>query len=335
MRITKILSIAVIGSGFLAGVVGAQTSLLNVSYDPTRELYKDINASFGRQWKAQTGQDVEIKQSHGGSAKQARSVIDGLEADVVTLGIPSDIDAIHEQGDLLPENWQSRLPDQSTPYTSTVVFLVRKGNPKNLHNWPDLAKPGVSIVTPNPKTSAGGRVAYLAAYGYAFLHSDKNEAAARQYITQFYKNVAVLDSGARGATTSFAKRAIGDVLPAWENEAWLVLEEFGKDQFEIVYPPESIVAEPPVAVVDKYADKHGTRTLAEAYLKYLYSDEAQEIEAKHHYRPRNESVARRHASDFPPLKLYTVVDVAGSWKEAQQKQFADGGVFDQIYQPKQ
>jgi sulfate/thiosulfate-binding protein len=334
MRSIARFLIATVGSGLLVASAGAQTTLLNVSYDPTRELYKDINAAFARQWKAQSGQDVEIKQSHGGSAKQARSVIDGLEADVVTLGVATDIDALHDHGDLVPENWASRLPDDSTPYTSTVVFLVRKGNPKQIHDWSDLVKPGVSIVAPNPKTSAGGRWAYLAAYGFAYLHGNKDQAQARQFIGAFYHNVAVLDSGARGSTTSFAKRNIGDVLPAWENEAWLALDEFGKDQFEIVYPPESILAEPPVSIVDKFADKHGTREVAEAYLKFLYTPEAQEIEAKHHYRPRNEEVIRAHAKDFPQIKLYKLGDFAGDWKTAQKTHFEDGGVFDQIYQPK-
>lgn len=333
MRILKSILAVAASSGLLA-TFATGANLLNVSYDPTRELYKDLNAAFAKQWKAQTGQDVEVRQSHGGSAKQARSVIDGLEADVVTLGIASDIDALHDHGDLLPEDWARRLPNNSTPYTSTVIFLVRKGNPKHIENWPDLIKPGVSIVTPNPKTSAGGRVAYLAAYGYAYLHANKDESAAKQYIVQFYKNVAVLDSGARGSTTSFAKRNIGDVLPAWENEAWLVLEEFGKDHFDIVYPPESIIAEPPVALVDKFAEKHGNREVAEAYLKFLYTPEAQEIEAHHHYRPRNDEVLKRHANEFPSLTLFTVEQIAGSWKQAQQTHFNDGGVFDQIYQPK-
>lgn len=333
MRSLPQIWIASITIALFAPLVGAQTNLLNVSYDPTRELYKEIDAAFARQWKAQTGQEVHIKQSHGGSAAQARAVIDGLEADVVTLGAGADINALHEHGNLLPENWQSRLPDDSTPYTSTIVFVVRKGNPKQIHDWNDLVKPGVSIVTPNPKTSSGGRWVYLAAYGFALEHHNQDQAAAREFLGELYHNVVALDSGARGSTTSFAKRQIGDVLPAWENEAWLALEEFGKDQFEIIYLSESILAEPPVSIVDRYAEKHGTREAAEAYLKFLYTPEAQEIEARHHYRPRNEVVARQHASDFPPIKLFTLKEIAGDWQRAQKAHFEDGGVFDQIYQP--
>ena len=330
-------TIKLLGTAFLAFVaspLSAQSTLLNVSYDPTRELYKDLDAAFSKQWKAQTGKDIEVKQSHGGSAKQARSVIDGLEADVVTLGTAADIDALHEHGNLVPADWQARLPNDSTPYTSTIVFVVRKGNPKGIHEWSDLAKADVSIVTPNPKTSAGGKWVYLAAYGDALRRSNNNESAAKSFIAQVYKNAAVLDSGARGATTSFAQRKIGDVLPAWENEAWLTLKEFGSEAFEIVYPPQSILAEPPVSVVDKFADKHGTREAAEAFLKFLYTPEAQEIEARHHYRPRLAEVAERHAGDFPQVKLFSIKEVFGSWTKAQQTHFNDGGVFDQIYQPK-
>ena len=333
MRSSLAKLIALLTIALIASPVLAQQSLLNVSYDPTQELYKDIDAAFAHQWKAQTGKDVDIKQSHGASARQSRSVIDGLEADVVTLGTAADIDALHEHGDLVPADWQKRLPDNSTPYTSTIVFLVRKGNPKQIHDWADLAKPDISIVTPNPKTSSGGKWVYVAAYGFAWERSNHDEATARQFVGQLYQNVAVLDSGARGSTTSFAKRQLGDVLPAWENEAWLALDEFGKDAFEIVYPPQSILAEPPVSVVDRFAEKRGNREVAEAYLKFLYTPEAQEIEARHHYRPRNQEVAQRHASEFPQIKLFTLSEVFGSWQQAQKTQFDDGGVFDQIYKP--
>lgn len=329
--ISRILLVAALT---LAGVaIASGQSLLNVSYDPTRELYKDINAAFVKQWKTQTGQTISIRQSHGSSAKQARSVIDGLEADVVTLGLAYDIDALHEHGDLLSADWQARLPDNSTPYTSTIVLLVRKGNPKHIRDWNDLARDGVSVIAPNPKTSGGARWAYLAAYGDALRQSNGDHAKAKAFITKLYGNVPVLDSGARGSTTTFATRGLGDVLPAWENEAYLALDEFGKDRFEIVYPSESILAEPPVALVDKFADKHGTRQAAEAYLKFLYTEPAQEIAARHHYRPRLEAVAKRHASEFPPVKLFTLADVAGDWHTAQKTHFDDGGLFDQIYKP--
>ena len=333
----KSLAKALIGFSLLAGFaapLNADQTLLNVSYDPTRELYKQINEAFARQYKAESGQNVQIKQSHGGSSKQARSVIDGLEADVVTLGTAIDVDALHEHGNLVAADWRNKLPNDSTPYTSTIVFVVRKGNPKQIKDWSDLVKPGVSIVTPNPKTSAGGKWVYLAAFGWQWEHANHNENASRQFVSQFYHNTTVLDSGARGATTSFAKQNIGDVLPAWENEAWLTLSEFGSDQFEIVYPPQSILAEPPVAIVDKVVDKHGTRQVAEAYLKFLYSEEAQEIEAKNHYRPRLPAVAAKHASEFPNVKLFSISEVFGSWQDAQKKHFDDGAVFDQIYQPK-
>ncbi len=312
---------------------GTDVTLLNVSYDPTRELYKDINKAFSEQWKAKTGQTVTINQSHGGSGKQARSVIDGLEADVVTLGLAYDIDEIAERAGLLPRNWQSRLADHSSPYTSTIVFLVRKGNAKNLKNWDDLVRPGVSVITPNPKTSGGARWNYLAAWGYALRKNGGTEAAARDFVTRLYKNVPVLDSGARGATDTFVQRGIGDVLIAWENEALLAIGEFGADKFEIVAPPESILAEPPVSVVDKVVDKRGTRQVAQAYLDFLYSEAGQEIAARNYYRPRLKSVAAKYSGQFPKIKLFTIDEVFGGWQKAQKTHFADGGVFDQIYQP--
>jgi sulfate transport system substrate-binding protein len=323
----------------LAGAVAPSSAadnitLLNVSYDPTRELYRDVNASFAQQWKAEHGQDVSIKQSHGGSGKQARSVIDGLEADVVTLGLAYDIDALAAHGNLVPNNWQKRLPDNSTPFTSTIVFLVRKGNPRRIHDWDDVVKPGVSVITPNPKTSGGARWAYLAAWGYALEKNNGNQDAARDFVSRLYQNVPVLDSGARGSTTTFAKRGLGDVLLAWENEAYLALDEFGKDDFEIVNPSVSILAEPPVAIVDRYVDKHGTRDVAEAYLRYLFTEPAQEIGARHHYRPRLDAVAQRHAREFPQIKLFSVDQVFGGWQTAQKTHFADGGTFDQIYKPR-
>lgn len=311
----------------------AETTLLNVSYDPTRELYKQIDTAFEASWKSSRGEDLRIRQSHGGSSKQARSVIDGLQADVVTLGLAYDIDALHEHGDLVPADWQKRLPHNSTPFTSTIVFLVRKGNPRSLHDWNDLVKDGVSIIVPNPKTSGGARWAYLAAYGYALGAHNNDDGAARKFIASFYTHVPVLDSGARGATVTFAKRGLGDVLVSWENEAYLAIDEFGKDQFDIVYPSVSILAEPPVSVVDKVVDKRGTREVAEAYLRFLYTEPAQEIAAKNHYRPTLESVARRYVDAFPKIKLFTVGAVFGGWQQAQKTHFADGGVFDQIYKP--
>lgn len=310
-------------------------TLLNVSYDPTRELYQDYNASFVKYWKAKSGQDVKIQQSHGGSGAQARSVIDGLQADVVTLALAYDIDAISEKAKLLPANWQSRLPNNSTPYTSTIVFLVRKGNPKGIKDWDDLVKPGVAVITPNPKTSGGARWSYLAAWGYAYLKNGKSDAAAKDFVTKVYKNVPVLDSGARGATTTFVERGIGDVLLSWENEALLSVKELGPDKFEVVVPSISILAEPPVSVVDKVVDKKGTRAVAEAYLQYLYTPEGQEIAARNFYRPRNEAVAKKYANAFPKIKLFTLADVVGDWHKTQTVHFADGGVFDQIYQPVQ
>jgi sulfate/thiosulfate-binding protein len=314
------------------GVAHAQVKLLNVSYDPTRELYQDINKAFGAQWKQQTGQTVEINQSHGGSGKQARSVIDGLEADVVTLALGYDIDAIVEKSGRINANWAKRLPDNAVPYTSTVVFVVRKGNPRQIKDWDDLVKPGTVVVTPNPKTSGGGRWNYLAAWGWA-RQKLGDDAKAKDYLGRLFKNVPVLDSGARGSTITFAQRGIGQVLLAWENEAQLLVNEMGKDKFEIVFPSVSILAEPPVAVVDKNVDKHGTRAAAEAYLKFLYTDAGQEIGALHHYRPRNPAVFARHAAQFPKLKLISIDEAFGGWQKAHKAHFADGGIFDQIYQP--
>ncbi|MBW8899885.1 MAG: sulfate ABC transporter substrate-binding protein [Massilia sp.] len=310
----------------------ADITLLNVSYDPTRELYQDFNTAFARQYKVKTGDNVTIKQSHGGSGKQARSVIDGLQADVVTLALAYDIDAISERG-LIAHNWQQRLEHRSTPYASTIVFLVRKGNPKAIRDWADLVKPGVSVITPNPKTSGGARWNYLAAWGYALRQPGATEASARAWLTKLFKNVPVLDSGARGATTTFTERGIGDVLIAWENEALLAVKELGPDKFEVVAPSVSILAEPPVAVVDKVVDKRGTRAVAEAYLKYLYTMEGQQIAARHYYRPLVEPYAKQYAAQFPAIKLFTIDQIAGDWTKAQKTHFADGGVFDQLYQP--
>ena len=318
---------------FAAAANAKEIKLLNVSYDPTRELYQDYNAAFAKYWKAKTGDDVVISQSHGGSGKQALSVINGLEADVVTLALAYDIDAIAQQAGFLPADWQKRLPDNSTPYTSTIVFLVRKGNPKNIKDWDDVVKPGVIVVTPNPKTSGGARWAYLAAWAYALDKYGHDDAKARDFVKRLYKNVPVLDSGARGSTTTFVERGIGDVLLAWENEAHLAIKEFGADKFEIVTPPESILAEPPVAVVDKVAKKHGTTDVARAYLEYLYSDEGQDIAGRNFYRPRSETAAAKYAGQFAKLKLITVDDVFGGWQKAQKTHFADGGTFDQIFQP--
>jgi sulfate/thiosulfate transport system substrate-binding protein len=317
---------------FAVAANAREIRLLNVSYDPTRELYQDYNAAFAKYWKTKTGDDVVISQSHGGSGKQALSVVNGLEADVVTLGLAYDVDAI-AQAKLLSPDWQKRLPDNSAPYASTIVFLVRKGNPKNIHDWNDLLKPGVAIVVPNPKTSGGARWAYLAAWAYALETNGHDEAKARDFVTQVYKRVPVLDSGARGSTITFAQRGIGDVLLAWENEAHLAIKEFGADKFDIVTPSLSILAEPTVAVVDKVAKKHGTTEIAEAYLEYLYSDEGQEIAARNFYRPRNQTIAAKYAANFSQLKLVTIDDEFGGWTKAQQTHFADGGVFDQIFQP--
>jgi sulfate/thiosulfate-binding protein len=311
----------------------AATTLLNVSYDPTRELYQEYNSAFIRYWEGKTKEKIVINQSHGGSGKQARAVIDGLEADVVTLGLAYDIDQIAEKSKLIPQNWQSRLPNQSSPYTSTIVFLVRKGNPKGIKDWDDIVKPGISVITPNPKTSGGARWNYLAAWGYALKKFGNDEVKAKDFVARIYKNVPVLDSGARGSTTTFVERGIGDVLLAWENEAFLAIKELGPDKVQIVIPSTSILAEPPIAVVDKVVDKHKTRAVAEAYLRYLYSEEGQEIAAKNYYRPRLESVALKHGKDFPKIKLFTVDELFGGWQKAQKLYFSDGGIFDQIYQP--
>ncbi|HYE52672.1 MAG TPA: sulfate ABC transporter substrate-binding protein [Azospirillaceae bacterium] len=310
----------------------ADVTLLNVSYDPTREFYKEFNAVFAKEWKAKTGQAVTVSASHGGSGKQARSVIDGLEADVVTLALAYDIDAIAENAGLLPKDWQARLPHNSTPYTSTIVFLVRKGNPKGIKDWDGLVQPGVQVITPNPKTSGGARWNYLAAWGFALDRNGGDEAAARDFVSRLYRNVPVLDTGARGATTTFVQRGIGDVLLAWENEAFLAVKEFGADQLEIVVPPTSILAEPPVAVVDKVVDKRGTRQAAEAYLQFLYTPAGQQLAAKHFYRPRDPALAEAFAERHGKVSLFDISRFGG-WQEAQKKHFAEGGVFDQIYQP--
>jgi sulfate transport system substrate-binding protein len=322
-----------LGCAFAVAAHAKEIKLLNVSYDPTRELYQDYNAAFARYWKAKTGDNVVVAQSHGGSGKQAQSVINGLEADVVTLALAYDIDAIAQQAKLLPADWQKRLPNNSTPYTSTIVFLVRKGNPKGIKDWDDLVKLNVVVVTPNPKTSGGARWNYLAAWAYALDKYGHDDAKARDFIKRLYKNVPVLDSGARGSTTTFVEREIGDVLLAWENEAHLAIKQFGVDKFDIVTPPLSILAEPPVAVVDKVAKKRGTTEVAQAYLEYLYSDEGQDIAGRNFYRPRSEKAAAKYAIQFSPVKLVTVDEVFGGWQKAQKAHFADGGVFDQIFQP--
>jgi sulfate/thiosulfate-binding protein len=333
----KTFALTLLLAGSVVPFAGRDTpkpvTLLNVSYDPTRELYEDFNQQFATYWKTKTGQGVQIRQSHGGSGKQARSVIDGLEADVVTLALAYDIDQISEKGGLLPADWQARLPNNSSPYTSTIVLLVRKGNPKHIRDWGDLARPGVSVVTPNPKTSGGARWNYLAAWAWALRQPGGSEATAKDFVTKLYRNVPVLDAGARGATTTFVERGIGDVLIAWENEALLAIKELGPGKFEVVAPSLSILAEPPVAVVDKVANKHGTREVAQAYLEYLYSETGQEIAARHFYRPRNSAIAQKYQAQFPAVKLVTVDEVFGGWKKAHGTHFADGGTFDQIYQP--
>ena len=333
LRFARTLAIsAALLASLAAGA--AEVTLLNVSYDPTRELYHQYDAAFAAFWKARTGDTVSVKQSHGGSGKQARSVIDGLDADVVTLALAYDIDEIAEKAKVIDPQWQKRLRHNSSPYTSTYIFLVRKGNPKAIRGWSDLVKPGVSIVTANPKTSGGARWGYLAAYGYALRQPGGNDAKARDFIGKLFRQVPVLDSGARGATVTFADRGIGDVLLAWENEAHLALKEFGADKFDIVYPPTSILAEPPVAIVDKVVDKRGTRKVAEAYLDHLYSPEGQEIAARNFYRPIDEKVAAKYAAQFPKIALFTIDDTFGGWAKAQKTHFADGGVFDQIYSAK-
>jgi sulfate/thiosulfate transport system substrate-binding protein len=330
-------SIYIAVTALLLGINATQTyakevTLLNVSYDPTRELYVDYNAAFNQYWQAKTGDSVVVKQSHGGSGKQARAIIDGLEADVATLALAYDIDQLSDKAKLIPKDWQKRLPHNSSPYTSTIVFLVRKGNPKHIKDWDDIIKPGVSVITPNPKTSGGARWNYLAAYGYALKQNNGDDAKAKEFVARLFKNVPVLDSGARGATTTFVERGIGDVLLAWENEAFLAKKELGPDKFEIIVPSLSILAEPPVTVVDKVAKKHGTEAVAKAYLEYLYSEQGQEIAAKNYYRPTLETVAKKHEKDFPKVNLFKIDDVFGGWQKAQKTHFSDGGVFDQIYQ---
>jgi sulfate/thiosulfate transport system substrate-binding protein len=315
-----------------AATASADVELLNVSYDPTRELYEEYNALFAKHWKQQHGQDVVVHQSHGGSGKQARAVLDGLEADVVTLALAGDVDVLFERGQLVPRTWQDKLPNRSCPYTSTIVFLVRKGNPKQIRDWNDLVKPSVAVITPNPKTSGGARWNFLAAWGYALRKNAGNEAKARELVAGIYKNAPVLDTGARGSTTTFVERGIGDVLIAWENEALLAMEESGKGEYEIVVPSVSVLAEPPVAVVEAVARRKGTTSVASAYLEYLYAPEAQELIAKHHYRPSVAAVAAKYAAKFPKTELLKIDEFAG-WKAAQAKFFADGGAFDQIYQP--
>jgi len=330
LRIISAAAFAVSVSLLAPAAHAAPVQLLNVSYDPTRELYQDFNAAFVKYWKGKTGQDVTIKQSHGGSSKQARSVVDGLGADVVTLGLPSDVDSIAQAG-LTDPAWAKRLPNNSTPYTSTVVLVVRKGNPKGIHDWSDLIKPGVQVITPNPKTSAGGHMAYYAAYAYIAEKSHNNPTAIRQFLGALYKNVPVLDSGARGATTTFVQRGIGDVLIAWENEALLTVNQLGKGQYQVIYPSVSVLAEPSVAVVDKVAGQHGASAVATAYLQYLYSPEGQSIAARHYYRPRNAAVAKQYAAQFPKIKLLTIEQVFGGWGPAQKWQLNSGGVFDQVF----
>lgn len=331
--VSTLLSVAVLS--LATGSTWAKDiSLLNVSYDPTRELYQDYNAAFAKYWQTKTGDKVDIKQSHGGSGKQARSVIDGLDADIVTLALSYDIDAIADKSKILPADWQKRLKNNSSPYTSTYIFLVRKGNPKGIKDWSDLVKPGVEVITANPKTSGGARWGYLAAYGFALKQPGGNEAKAKEFITALFKNVPVLDSGARGSTVTFAQRGQGDVLLAWENEAHLALKEFGADKFDIVYPPISILAEPPVALLDKNVDKHGTREVAQAYLDYLYTPVGQEVAAKNYYRPIDAKVAEKYSKQFPKIKLFTIDDTFGGWTNAQKTHFADGGLFDQIYTAK-
>jgi sulfate/thiosulfate-binding protein len=331
LRLPFLITVAALATAISA--LAADITLLNVSYDPTRELYQEFNAAFAKHWKEKSGKTVEIKQSHGGSGKQARAVIDGLQADVVTLALAGDIDAIAENG-LLPKDWQARLPDKSSPYTSTIVFLVRKGNPKGIKDWDDLVKPGVAVITPNPKTSGGARWNYLAAYEFARQKNGGDEGKAKEFIAALYRNVPVLDSGARGSTTTFVQRNIGDVFISWENEAYLALKEFGADKFEIINPSISVLAEPPVAVVDKVVDKRGTREVAKAYLEYLYSAEGQEIAGKHFYRPRLLTAAAKFEKQFAKISLFTIDQKFGGWAKAQKDHFADGGIFDQIYQPK-
>ena len=334
MKFIKLLTGVVVGTLLSAVLTSAHAdvTLLNVSYDPTRELYQDYNAAFAKYWKAKNNEVVTINQSHGGSGKQARAVIDGLDADVVTLALGYDVTALQEKN-LIPAGWQKRLPQNASPYTSTIVFLVRKGNPKQIKDWNDLIKPGIAVITPNPKTSGGARWNYLAAWAYELKQPGGNEEKAREFVGKLYKNVKVLDSGARGATTTFTERGIGDVLLAWENEAYLAVKELGPEKFDIITPSLSILAEPPVSVVDKVVDKRGTRKVAQAYLEYLYSPEGQEIAARHYYRPRDAKVAAKYAKQFAKVNLITIDEVFGGWDKAQKTHFSDGGFFDQIYEP--
>jgi sulfate/thiosulfate transport system substrate-binding protein len=311
--------------------IAKDTTLLNVSYDPTRELYADINAAFSKHWKEKTGEVVKVQQSHGGSGKQARSVIDGLQADVVTLALAYDVDALHERGKLIPKDWQKRLPENSAPYTSTIVFLVRKGNPKGIKDWGDLAKPGISVITPNPKTSGGARWNYLAAWAWALKQNNNDQNKAKEFVTKLFKNVPLLDSGARGSTTTFVQRGIGDVLISWENEAFMALKEQGQGSLEIITPSLSILAEPTVTVVDKVVDRKGTRKIAEEYLKFLYTPEGQDIAGKHFYRPRSKEAADKYAHQFSKVELITIDEIFGGWQKAQKEHFGEGGVFDLIY----
>ena len=327
----SLLIISVLASFVSTLAHAKEITLLNVSYDPTRELYVDYNAAFNKYWQAKTGDTVKVNQSHGGSGKQARAVIDGLQADVATLALGYDVDQLFEKAKLIPKDWQKRLGHNSSPYTSTIVFLVRKGNPKNIKDWNDIIKPGISVITPNPKTSGGARWNYLAAWAYALKHNGNDEAKAKEFVAKVYKNVPVLDSGARGATTTFVERGIGDVLLAWENEAFLAKKELGPDKVDIIVPSLSIVAEPPVTVVDKFAKKHGTEVVAKAYLEYLYSEEGQNIIGKNYYRPTTEAAIKKYESQFPKLELVKIDEVFGGWTKAQKTHFSDGGVFDQIY----
>jgi sulfate/thiosulfate transport system substrate-binding protein len=331
LSLSKLLLAGAFALAVALSASAADISLLNVSYDPTRELYTDFNKAFAAHWKAKTGDNVTIKQSHGGAGKQARAVIDGLQADVVTLALAYDIDEISAKAKLFPKDWQARLPNNSSPYTSTIVLLVRKGNPKKIKDWDDLAKPGVSVITPNPKTSGGARWNYLAAWGYELKRNGGDQKKAQEFVKKIYANVPVLDSGARGSTTTFVERGIGDVFISWENEAFLALKELGPDKFEIIVPSVSILAEPPVTLVDKVVDKRKTRAVAQAYLEYLYSDEGQDIAGKHYYRPISEAAAKKYASQFPKVNLFKIDDVFGGWQKAQKEHFADGGTFDQIY----
>ena len=331
MHTRTLLTVLGLALGLIASAVAKDVKLLNVSYDPTRELYSEYNKAFAKYWKTQSGEDVSISQSHGGSGKQGRSVIDGLDADVVTLALAYDIDAIHEKGQLIPKDWQTRLPHNSSPYTSTIVFLVRKGNPKGIKDWGDLIKPGVKVITPNPKTSGGARWNYLAAWGYALKHNANDSAKTRDFVSKLYHNVPVLDAGARGATTTFVQRRIGDVAITWENEALLAIKELGAGKVELVVPSVSIKAEPPVTVVDRVAAKKGTAKVAKAYLDYLYSDEGQDIIGRNYYRPVAEKAAAKYAAQFPKVELFTIDSLFGGWQKAQKTHFSDNGVFDRIF----